>query len=35
MSEKTKFWLLLVILCLSLALALWLNSSASRVLLGA
>lgn len=34
MSEKTKFWLLLVLLILSLALAWYINSSYSRALLG-
>lgn len=34
MSEKTKFWILLVLLVLSIALLLYLNHGASQVLLG-
>lgn len=34
MSEKVKFWLLLVLLVLSVALAIWLNSRYNSVLLG-
>lgn len=34
MSEKTKFWLLLGLLLLSIALAVILNTSFNRVLLG-
>jgi len=33
MSEKTKFWVLLVLLLLSIALALILNTSFNKVLL--
>jgi hypothetical protein len=33
MNEKTKFWILLALLILSLALAYFLNSSYSHVLL--
>lgn len=33
MSEKTKFWLLLVLLLLSIGLAVGLNSSYNRILL--
>lgn len=32
MSEKTKFWLLLTMLVLSIALAAWLNSSYNRII---
>jgi hypothetical protein len=34
MSEKTKFWLLLALLVLSMALVVVLNTSANHVLLG-
>lgn len=34
MSDKTKFWILLLILLLSLALAWYINTSYSRALLG-
>jgi len=34
MSEKAKFWLLLALLVLSIALAWWLNSSYNQALLG-
>ncbi len=34
MSEKTKFWLLLVILLASIALLVVLNSNANHILLG-
>lgn len=34
MSEKRKFWILLVLLILSIALLLYLNSGASQVFLG-
>jgi hypothetical protein len=33
MNDKVKFWLLLLLLILSVALALWLNSSYNQVLL--
>lgn len=34
MSEKSKFWILLVLLLLSIGFAVLLNSSFNRVLLG-
>jgi hypothetical protein len=34
MSEKTKFWVLLVLLGLSIALLMYLNHGASEVLVG-
>lgn len=34
MSEKTKFWVLLALLVLSVALAIWLNTGYNHVLLG-
>lgn len=34
MSEKTRFWLLLVLLALSITLAVVLNTSFNKILLG-
>lgn len=34
MSEKTRFWILLALLVLSIALAVVLNSQANKILLG-
>lgn len=34
MNEKVKFWILLVLLGLSIALLLWLNHSTQQILLG-
>jgi hypothetical protein len=34
MSEKTKFWLLLALLALSIALAIVLNTGSNKILLG-
>jgi hypothetical protein len=33
MNDKVKFWLLLLLLILSVALAMWLNSSYNQILL--